>query len=366
VVDEVGANVTGYSDTGLAPSTTHTYRVCASNDAGDSPYSNEASATTPSAPPPEPPAAPSALTATAVSSSQIDLEWTDNADNETGFKVQRDGLVVDTVGADVTSYSDTGLDASTTYTYQVCAYNGDGDSTYCGPASATTLPTEYPPRWCERPVPIGVSTGHPSITAGTIGCRVRDGAGNLYALSNNHVYAAENLAQIGEAVIQPGTFDGGISPRDDIGTLAAFEEIVWYPWGNTIDAAIASTTADLVGQATPAGGYGTPGTGIVAPSLGMAVQKYGRTTGLTHGTVTGVNSTILVQYTGRLAIFTGQIMIEGAGESFSAGGDSGSLVVTDDGIRSPVGLLFAGSATATYANLIGPVLARFGVTVDGQ
>ena len=75
-------------------------------------------------------------------------------------------------------------------------------------------------------MPIGVSTGHPDITAGTIGARVTDGT-NVYALSNNHVYANKNLAVIGDAVIQPGTFDGGSSPADDIGTLADFEPIVW-------------------------------------------------------------------------------------------------------------------------------------------
>ena len=48
-------------------------------------------------------------------------------------------------------------------------------------------------RW-PRAVPIGVSTGHPAISAGTLGCRVKDGAGNVYALSNNHVYANQNLA----------------------------------------------------------------------------------------------------------------------------------------------------------------------------
>ncbi|MCH7475599.1 MAG: hypothetical protein IIA27_13125, partial [Gemmatimonadetes bacterium] len=60
----------------------------------------------------------------------------------------------------------------------------------------------------DRPVPIGVSTGHPDITAGTIGARVIDANNAVYALSNNHVYANRNAAQIGDAVIQPGTFDG--------------------------------------------------------------------------------------------------------------------------------------------------------------
>jgi len=57
-------------------------------------------------------------------------------------------------------------------------------------------------------VPTGVSTGHPAITAGTIAARVTDGI-NVYALSNNHVYADENQAALGDEMIQPGTYDGG-------------------------------------------------------------------------------------------------------------------------------------------------------------
>ena len=70
-------------------------------------------------------------------------------------------------------------------------------------------------RW-DRPVPIGVSTGHTAITAGTFGSRVKDSNGAIYALTNNHVYANENLANLGDEVIQPGTFDGGTAPADTI------------------------------------------------------------------------------------------------------------------------------------------------------
>ena len=78
-------------------------------------------------------------------------------------------------------------------------------------------------RWA-RPVPIGVSTGHPDITAGTIGARVTDGV-NVYALSNNHVYADENNASTGDNGLQPGVVDGGVDPGDAIGTLADFMPI---------------------------------------------------------------------------------------------------------------------------------------------
>src|SRR5205085_2691189 len=103
--------------------------VFASHNAGQAPAS--------------PPAAPSNLAASAASSSQVNLTWTDNAGNETGFKVERSAsgssfAQVALVGAGVTSYSDTGLAASTQYSYRVRATNGAGDSAYSNTASATT------------------------------------------------------------------------------------------------------------------------------------------------------------------------------------------------------------------------------------
>ncbi|MFP3953951.1 MAG: lectin like domain-containing protein, partial [Candidatus Acetothermia bacterium] len=81
---------------------------------------------------------PSNLTATSVSSSQIDLSWQDNSSDETGFKVYRDGTQIDTVGSDVTSYQDDGLSEDTEYCYSVSAYNGDGESGQSNQACATT------------------------------------------------------------------------------------------------------------------------------------------------------------------------------------------------------------------------------------
>jgi hypothetical protein len=217
-----------------------------------------------------------------------------------------------------------------------------------------------------RPVPIGVSTGHPAITAGTIGCRVKDANGNVYALSNNHVYAYENLASTGDAVIQPGTYDGGSSPADDIGTLAAFVPIN-FGGVNKVDAAIALSSNDELGNATPADGYGTPKKETVEAIIGQKVMKYGRTTGLTKGRVSGINATVNVGYGRGTALFTEQILITPGG--FSEGGDSGSLVVTEDKKgqgRNPVGLLFAGSSLMTVANPIDAVLSQFNVTIDGE
>lgn len=99
-----------------------------------------------------PPSAPSELEAETSGHSSIDLTWTDNASDESGFKIERrpDGedryTQVDKVSEDTTSYTDTGLDSDTTYTYRVRAYNEAADSDYSGTAEATT--DEGPFSWC--------------------------------------------------------------------------------------------------------------------------------------------------------------------------------------------------------------------------
>lgn len=226
-----------------------------------------------------------------------------------------------------------------------------------------------PTRSFPRPVPIGVSTGHGKVTAGTIGARATDGD-KIFALSNNHIFAANNDARPGDNLLQPGVVDGGRDPDDVIGTLHDYEPIHFCRAlicpGNAMDAAVALTTTDDVGNETPDGGYGAPRSSTADAELGMSVQKYGRTTGHTTGQISGLNATIDVGYRDGKARFEGQIVISGRG--FSAGGDSGSLVVTKGLLladRRPVGLLFAGTQTTTLANPIDVVLDRFGITIDG-
>jgi hypothetical protein len=139
-IGTVAANITTYSDTGLNAATAYAYRVRATSAlSGDSGYSNPASATTAATVP----GAPSTLNAVAVSSSRIDLSWTSNSITEDGFKIERstDGVnfaQIGTVAANITTYSDTGLNAATAYAYRVRAYNSGGDSAYSNVASATT------------------------------------------------------------------------------------------------------------------------------------------------------------------------------------------------------------------------------------
>lgn len=146
-IDVLAPNAASYSNTGLSSNTAYDYRVRAFNAGGNSAYSNTASATTP---PPAPPDAPSALSATAASTSRIDLFWTDNASNEDGFKIERSpgGMgswtEIATVGANVTTHPDTGLPQGTTYDYRVRAYNAGGNSAYSNTASATTLACAAP------------------------------------------------------------------------------------------------------------------------------------------------------------------------------------------------------------------------------
>ena len=220
-----------------------------------------------------------------------------------------------------------------------------------------------------RPAPVGLSIGHPDVTAGTLGARVTDGT-SVYILSNNHVIANENDASLGDPTLQPGAVDGGTEPGDIIGTLHDFEPLSFNGGTNTMDAAITIVAADAVSGATPADdGYGAPATGTATPALGAPVQKYGRTTSLTKGQISELSVTVAVCYQAqgpfrckKAATFTGQFAVTDG--DFSDGGDSGSLIVTDDATRNPVGLLFAGSSTRTIASPIGPILTRFGVTID--
>ena len=137
----VDQNIRSYQNTGLNENTTYYYRVRAYNSMGNSEYSDTTNATTSQSIP----NAPSNLQAIVISTSQINLSWHDNSNNETGFKIeQRTGTSgsftqIGTVGQNVRSFQNTGLNENTTYCYRIRAYNSAGNSGYSNTASATTL-----------------------------------------------------------------------------------------------------------------------------------------------------------------------------------------------------------------------------------
>lgn len=135
LIGSVGANVTTYTDMNLNPATTYYYRVYAYNSAGNSGYSNEASATTlaPGAPNP-----PSNLQAVVQFPNKIVLSWQDNSEDEEGFKIYRklpggNWELIGTVGANITQHEET-PPVLTLLEYRVTAYSAYGEST---PATAS-------------------------------------------------------------------------------------------------------------------------------------------------------------------------------------------------------------------------------------
>ena len=200
-----------------------------------------------------------------------------------------------------------------------------------------------------RPVLPAYSVSHPKVTAGTIGCFVYDREdGKVKLMSNNHVIAASNAGKYGDAILQPGTYDGGRLGRDEIGYLDKYVEIKYAPYYNDMDVALATIETDYRTEIPQIGFI----TGITAPKKDMRVKKAGRTTGVTESYVMDTNATIKVEgYDGKTAIFRNQMLIV---QPFAEGGDSGALIL-DDRNRA-VGLLFAGSDEVAVATPIGRIL----------
>ncbi|MBN1674577.1 MAG: lamin tail domain-containing protein [Kiritimatiellae bacterium] len=139
-IGTTAADQTTYSDMSLPSGTTFYYMVKAYNADGNSAYSGVAAATTDAGPP----AAPQSLTATAASTTRIELTWIDSSGNEQGFRIERSpngssGWVeIAAVAADVTSLTDNGLPPATPFYYRARAYNAAGTSPYSNIAGATT------------------------------------------------------------------------------------------------------------------------------------------------------------------------------------------------------------------------------------
>lgn len=224
-------------------------------------------------------------------------------------------------------------------------FAGGAESVATQEVDALTLATRV------RPARPGYSVGHFKITAGTIGAGCYDLAAapgmpaRYYILSNNHVLANSNNANIGDPILQPGAFDGGTLPQDVIGRLSRFVPIKFDGSCNYVDAALAEVPFHLIDRDIYWSGY--PASLAKAAAVGMVLKKTGRTTNFTTGRVTAIAATVNVNFGGgKVAKFCNQIITS----NMSAGGDSGSLVL--DWENNPVGLLFAGSSVATILNPI--------------
>lgn len=192
-----------------------------------------------------------------------------------------------------------------------------------------------------RPVPQGVSVGHPEVTAGSTGWMYKGGDGGYFIGSNNHVLANINNASVGDSILQPGTADGGTSD-DQIGILAYF-----VPVEDGIDVDLALASPDGVDIDNSLAGVDKPIAGVVdSLSVGDELVKSGRTTGVTRGQIQQLDATVNVNYGGDLdsVQITGCILTG----AMSQGGDSGSSVAKEvDGELWAAGRLFAGSSSVT-------------------
>jgi hypothetical protein len=224
-----------------------------------------------------------------------------------------------------------------------------------------------------RPAVPGYSVGHFLITAGTIGLKVYDlETREPLLLSNNHVLANCDDAQVGDEIVQPGPHDGGSVPADVIALLLRWANLmggsqnqcalvnwfarVWHRLAATplkVDCAVARLISpdilidEIAGAVKPIG--------ILEAEVNMACRKWGRTTELTQGKVIAVQATVQVDY-GYLGDLTFEDQI--IGDLHSEGGDSGSAVLSGDAV---IGLLFAGSDTVTVFNRIQNVFEALNV-----
>jgi hypothetical protein len=260
-------------------------------------------------------------------------------------------------------------------------------------ASASATVTVTSPNQLAQTLPITLGTSGGNVhdedatecASGTLGSLVVR-AGTQYILSNNHVLADQDAGTIGDAIIQPGLIDTPVACESS-GTTSTVANLSQFinleqPSGCSsnctppADAAIAQVVSGAVntsgniielGDSAPGGipNDGPPASTILpvtslVPNT-TAVAKSGRSTGLTCSTVEATNMDVSVQYNHGLggaqftAQYTNQIAINSG--TFSAAGDSGSLIVSQAGAQ-PVALLYAGSSTDTVGAPVATVLAN--------
>lgn len=240
-----------------------------------------------------------------------------------------------------------------------------------------------------RPAFPGSSVGHYKISAGTLGAVVKDKhTGEKFILSNNHILAngssgSDGRAKAGDAILQPGPYDGG-KQSDKIAELVRFIPLIrtsqqsdcpvaagvagignrfiklirptyemrFYKYSrstNVVDCAVARPMNNsLIGEEIVELGSVS---GVGEIQEGTWVQKSGRTTGVTSGLVTAMGVTLRVELSDdESGWFSDQVVAD----VMCQPGDSGSLILNKE--NKAVGLLFAGSDSHCIFNRIQNVL----------
>ena len=255
------------------------------------------------------------------------------------------------------------------------------DTTRSKSASVLIVATNSNEQAQNLPIKLGTSGGNAKDSsvqgnlvyccAGTLGSLLQRN-GTYYILSNNHVLARSDTANIGDAITQPGLIDANCSTAGTttVGNLSQFLSL--EASGTNVDAAIAQIvpgTVDTSGSILSLGASatngapdaGSPSSTIMTATIGETVAKSGRSSSLTCSTVDAIEITTSVSYqkgcnTGSTftVTYTGQVSVSGG--TFSAAGDSGSLIV-DENTADPVALLYGGSDTDTVGNPVADVLS---------
>lgn len=233
-----------------------------------------------------------------------------------------------------------------------------------GPAKADGSHTAAQP----LPIKLGTSGGSASdisrafCCGGTLGSLVLfNGVSSI--LSNNHVLGRSGSATAGEDDIQPGLID--------VGCVASRATVVADYAGNIVPLGTANVDAALAtarsGAVDPTGAILDIGVPCATPrnaTVGLNVTKSGRTTGQTFGQVQAVNVSVSITYqagcnSGKKFTISYRNQVSITPGTFSAGGDSGSLIVTNDANHQPTALLFAGSSSVTIGNAVADVVNAF-------